>query len=206
MGKSKKILTQFFVYFVFITIFISCEKESKMCINYDLKPIYSLENFISKTEIFEKTGGAYIENNTKTLDNVFDGAMATILFKKSNYFKDRIHFKLNFENKSIGNFKDGKDSVSLQFEYQYFQDSVVIINCDNLYEYSFFLNDECKLEHCVYFVSTFENFKIEKYKVIYTTNCRNKSFKDVANDVLTQFGTNAPDTIGINKYFLKEAD
>ncbi|MBP6565771.1 MAG: hypothetical protein KA270_01320 [Saprospiraceae bacterium] len=191
-------------YLIIVILFISCDKESEKCQNYTLRRSYLLENSNSRTETLEKSNNTYIDNNNSQLDNSFNAASLARLIEESEYFKDRIHFKLNFENNATGFFQDGKDSLSLNFNFKYFQDSVVILSCANKYEYQFILNDDCKLEHCIYLISTFEKLQFENYKVIYSTYCFDKTYMDVAKELLAQFGSNAPDTIGINKFTMKE--
>lgn len=206
MIKKINIEYSFLKYLIVVILFISCNIESEKCQNYDLRKSYLLESVISDTETLEKSSNLFIDNNNSQLDNSFDAASLATLIDKKKYFKNRVHFKLNFENNATGFFQDGKDSVSLKFSFNYYQDSVVVLNCENAYEYQLFINDECKLEHCIYIVSTFENFEIEKYKVIYTTYCHNKTYKDVANELLLHYGSNAPDTIGINKFVMIEVN
>jgi len=188
----------------FIISSFSCDRLEEKCSNYTLRKSYNLSNSYTDTETFEKINNSYFDNNKLQLDHAFDGVNTISLSRKSDYFKDRIHFKMNFENDMTGYFQDGNNDLSLKFGYNYIQDSLVTILCENDYQYHFFINEKCKLEHCVYVVTTFKNFKVENHKVVYTTLCGNKSYQDVAIEVLKFYGQTAPDTIGINQFTMVE--
>ena len=185
-------------------LLLSCQKEEKDCSNYLLRESYDLRNLISDTETFEKINGKYIDKDNTNLDNFFDISSVTSSMKSSGFFEKRTHFKMNFNKDLTGFFQDSNGNMSLSYQYNYIQDSIVIINSNNANEYTFYLNNSCKLEYCTFLVSTFKSKGFKDYEIIYTTDCLNKSYNDIASEFLQIFGQNAPDTIGINMYQLFE--
>ena len=138
-------------------VLISCNKVENDCSNYELKDSYSLNNLVSDTETYEKVDGVYLDSNKTNLDFFFDIGSVSSLMERSGYFERRTHFKMNFDKNMNGYFLDEKDNLSLSYQFQYLQDSVIILNTNNVYEYKFFLNDSCKLSHCVYIISTIKS-------------------------------------------------
>jgi len=177
---------------------ISCDKEEQACSNYELRESYSLMNSVSDTETYEKVNGTYVDKDKTSLDNFFDIGSFTANINRTGYFENRTHFKMNFNKDKTGYFQDDKDSLSLSYQYQYLQDSVVSLKASNAYEYKFFLHNDCTLRHCTYIVSSIKNLDLDQYEIVYSTYCFDKSYDDVAKEFLQVFGPNAPDTIGIN--------
>ena len=186
------------VFLGLILMLFSCDKEKIECSNYELRESYSLRNSVTDTETYEKVNGTYFDNNKSNLDVFFDIGSVTANLNRTGFYNNRTHFTMNFNKDKTGYFQDAKDSISLSFQYEYTQDSLVVIKATNTYEYQFFLNEECKLYHCVYIVSTLKALNSKNYEVIYSTNCLDKNYDDVAEEFLSVFGPNAPDTIGIN--------
>ena len=54
MAKTSDLLFQIVIYPLMVILLFSCEPESDSCTDYDLKGIYSLQNFLSDTETLEK--------------------------------------------------------------------------------------------------------------------------------------------------------
>jgi hypothetical protein len=203
-GKIQYIAICVLFYIAMGILFFSCAKEPIKCTNYKLKERYNLQNSFSDSETYEKFGDEYLDRNIDILDNIFDAANFIHVKDRKGYFKDLVHFKLNFGNNSEGFFEDGNDNKSLAFNYTYFQDSAIILDCNNGYEYRFMIDENCKLKHCVYLVSTLKGQQINNYEVVYSTYCLNKTYKDVVNEFTNRIGINAPDTIGVNKFMLFE--
>jgi hypothetical protein len=185
-------------FIVLAFLLFSCDKEEIACSNYELKDRYSLMNFVSDTETYEKVNGAYVDKDKTNLDHFFDIGSLTANFNRTGYFENRTHFKMNLNKDKTGYFQDANDSLSLSYQYQYLQDSVVTLKASNGYEYKFFLNDDCTLSHCTYIVSSTKNLDLDQYEIVYSTYCLDKSYDDVAKEFFQVFGLNAPDTIGIN--------
>lgn len=193
-----------FVILASVLMLFSCNKEKIACSNYELRESYSLMNSVTDTETYEKVNKAYLDKDKANLDAFFDIGSVTINVNRTGYFNNRTHFTMNFNKDKTGYFQDAKDSLSLSYQYEYIQDSLVVLKASNSYEYKFFLNDDCKLNHCVFIVSTLKGLKIKNYEIIYSTYCLDKSYDDVAKEFLQVFGPNAPDTIGINMLRISE--
>ena len=179
--------------------FNSCGNNDN-CEDYVLLESYNLRNFFTDTETYELKNNVFVDENKSSLDGAFDAATFASAMDDIPYFDNRTHFGINFNANSKGNFLDRNDSLSLSFDYNYIQDSVVIINSANSYEYKFYLNEDCKLEHCVYLVSTFKTSLFNDFEIIYSTYCLEKSFEDVAQEYRMFANTEVFDTIGINRY------
>lgn len=175
-----------------------------VCIDHPVVGTFKLQNSVSDTETYELENMLYQDNDKSSLDNPFDFQSISIVINDTSYFENRTHFSIKFDENSTGNFLDANDESSLNFEYDYVQDSEISVVCTNGYEYKFVLDGDCKLEHCVYLVSTFKTSSFRDYDIVYSTYCYEKSFDDAANEYLSFAGENAFDTIGINKYTLIE--
>jgi hypothetical protein len=190
------------VFLGLILMLFSCDKEKIACSNYELRESYSLMNSVTDTETYEKVNGAYFDKDKTNLDAFFDIGSVTTNMNRTGFFNNRTHFTMNYNKDKTGYFQDAKDNISLS--YQYIQDSPVVLKASNSYEYKFFLDDDCKLNHCVFIVSTLKALNLKNYEIIYSTYCLDKSYDDVAKEFLQVFGPNAPDTIGINMLRISE--
>jgi len=185
------------------SIMFSCNSDGD-CTDHILLGNYSLKNLVSDTETFELVDGVYVDNDKSSLDNPFDFASLAIAQMDSSFYKDRTYFGVNFFENATGEFLDSSDSISLSFSYNYLQDSLVIIEPASNDGIKFYLNDDCKLEHCQYVVSAFQTPPFEDHEIVYSTYCLDKSYEDVAREYLLYFRHLAQDTIGINRFTLFE--
>lgn len=196
-------ITAIFVLFSLWLFIASCNNDES-CENYILLENYNLRNFFTDTETYELNDNLFVDENKSSLDGAFDAATFALSLSDTSYFDNRTHFATKFSTNSNGSFLDRNDSLNLAFDYTYIQDSVVTINSENSYEYKFFLNDDCKLEHYVYLVSTFKTALFVDFEIVYSTYCLDKSFDEVAEEYRLFASNEVFDTIGINRYTLFE--